>query len=128
MAVIYIISSFISNSEKTAAPYKKAGLNSPAFFIDFIPLDHLQMITNITLCLPASSKQICTDHSLRTHLESEPQPGVDAPLFVDVAAEAARHFAVEVARFADPDVAAQAQLEPGVAIIVVLGQHIMCAA
>ncbi len=62
---------------------------------------------------------------MRTSLESEPQPGVDAPLFVDVAAEAARHFTVEVARFADPDVTAQTQLEPGIAVVIVFGQDII---
>ena len=58
------------------------------------------------------------------HLEREPYTAVDAPFFIDVTAEAAFHFSVNAGCFADFDVGAQAQLEPGVAVVVVLGQHI----
>jgi len=44
LAVIYIISSFISSFEKTTALYKKAGLNSPDFFKTLKPMFILEVM------------------------------------------------------------------------------------
>ena len=63
-----------------------------------------------------------------THLEREPYTAVDAPFFIDVTAEAAFDLSVNAGCFADFDVGSQSQLEPGVAVVVVLVQHIIGAA
>ena len=66
--------------------------------------------------------------SICAHLELKPQPCVDAPLFVDVAAEAPFHFAIEAAVFTQFDIRPQPQLEPGITVIIMLAQYIVSAA
>ena len=63
-----------------------------------------------------------------THLKSKAYAAVDAPFFIDVAAEAAFDLTVNAGCFADFDVGSQAQLEPGVAVVVMFTQAIVGAA